>query len=88
MKTSHNTKQTTGTISQEAPACDPMQEFANSIIAELENGVKPWVRPWDRKRPEVRKRPSIPSPANDITASTFSYSVWICVRSEAATRAG
>jgi antirestriction protein ArdC len=26
---------------------DPMQEFASLIIAELENGVKPWVRPWD-----------------------------------------
>jgi antirestriction protein ArdC len=25
-----------------APARDPMQEFANRIIAELENGVKPW----------------------------------------------
>ena len=22
---------------------DPMQEFANRIIAELENGVKPWL---------------------------------------------
>lgn len=26
---------------------DPMQEFANRIVAELESGVKPWVRPWD-----------------------------------------
>ena len=26
----------------DAPARDPMQEFANRIIAELENGVKPW----------------------------------------------
>lgn len=29
---------------------DPMQEFANRIIAELENGVKPWVRPWDPEK--------------------------------------
>jgi antirestriction protein ArdC len=29
------------------PARDPMQEFANRIVAELERGVKPWVRPWD-----------------------------------------
>jgi antirestriction protein ArdC len=26
---------------------DPMQEFANRIVVELEKGVKPWVRPWD-----------------------------------------
>jgi antirestriction protein ArdC len=26
---------------------DPIQEFADRIVAELENGVKPWVRPWD-----------------------------------------
>jgi antirestriction protein ArdC len=26
---------------------DPMQEFANRIVAELESSVKPWVRPWD-----------------------------------------
>jgi antirestriction protein ArdC len=29
---------------------DPMQEFADRIIAELEKGVKPWVRPWDPDR--------------------------------------
>jgi antirestriction protein ArdC len=27
-----------------------MQEFANRIITELGNGVKPWVRPWDPKK--------------------------------------
>ncbi len=32
------------------PARDPMQEFANRILAELERGVKPWVRPWDREK--------------------------------------
>ena len=26
---------------------DPIQEFAARIVAELEKGVKPWVRPWD-----------------------------------------
>jgi antirestriction protein ArdC len=26
---------------------DPIQEFADRIVAELERGVKPWVRPWD-----------------------------------------
>jgi antirestriction protein ArdC len=26
---------------------DAMQEFADRIVAELEKGVKPWVRPWD-----------------------------------------
>jgi antirestriction protein ArdC len=29
---------------------DPMQEFANRIVAELENGIKPWIRPWDPER--------------------------------------
>jgi len=24
---------------------DPMQEFADRIVAELENGINPWVRP-------------------------------------------
>ncbi|MFZ0270958.1 MAG: zincin-like metallopeptidase domain-containing protein [Acidobacteriaceae bacterium] len=33
--------------SPEATRRDPMQEFADTIIAELEKGVKPWVRPWD-----------------------------------------
>lgn len=26
---------------------DPVQEFADRIIAELEKGIKPWVRPLD-----------------------------------------
>jgi|HubBroStandDraft_6_1064221.scaffolds.fasta_scaffold6701734_1 antirestriction protein ArdC len=39
---------------------DPMQDFADRIVAELEKGEKPWIRPWDRKRPEARKRRSIP----------------------------
>lgn len=36
---------------------DPMQDFATRIIAELENGVKPWVRPWD---PEKAGGPQAP----------------------------
>ena len=36
-KTARHTRRTT-----DAPSRDPMQEFANRIIAELENGVKPW----------------------------------------------
>ena len=34
-----------------------MQKFANRIIAGLENGVKPWVRPWD---PEKAGEPQAP----------------------------
>src|SRR5450755_4065168 len=26
---------------------DPMTEFSERIVAELEKGVKPWIRPWD-----------------------------------------
>ena len=26
---------------------DPVQQFADRIVAELEKGVKPWVRPWN-----------------------------------------
>jgi antirestriction protein ArdC len=33
-----------------APAHDPMQEFANRIVAELERGVKPWVWPWNKEK--------------------------------------
>lgn len=29
------------------PPRDAMQEFADKIIASLEAGIKPWVRPWD-----------------------------------------
>jgi hypothetical protein len=34
----------------DAPARDPVREFANRIISEIENGVKPRVRPWDSIR--------------------------------------
>ncbi len=36
---------------------DAMQEFADRIVAELERGVKPWVRPWD---PEKTGGPQAP----------------------------
>src|SRR5271170_1113459 len=29
---------------------DPMQEFAERVIEQLEKGVKPWVRPWDESK--------------------------------------
>jgi antirestriction protein ArdC len=50
----------------DAPARDPMQEFANRIITELENGVKPWVRPWD---PEKAGGPQ--APFNPVTGKRY-----------------
>lgn len=41
----------------DAPHRDAMQEFADRIVAELEKGVKPWVRPWD---PEKAGGPQAP----------------------------
>src|SRR5580698_11325560 len=29
---------------------DAMQEFADQIVASLEAGVKPWVKPWDESK--------------------------------------
>jgi antirestriction protein ArdC len=43
-----------------------MQEFANRIIAELENGVKPWVRPWD---PDKAGGPQ--APFNPVTGKRY-----------------
>lgn len=48
------------------PARDPMQEFANRIVAELERGVKPWVRPWD---PEKAGGPQ--APFNPVTGRRY-----------------
>jgi antirestriction protein ArdC len=45
---------------------DPMQEFANRILAELEKGVKPWVRPWD---PEKAGGPQ--APFNPVTGKRY-----------------
>lgn len=39
------------------PDNNAMQDFADRIIAELEKGVKPWVRPWD---PEKAGGPQAP----------------------------
>jgi len=50
----------------DAPARDPMQEFANRIITELGNGVKPWVRPWDPK-----KAGGPQAPFNPITGKRY-----------------
>ena len=50
----------------DAPARDPMQEFANRIIAELENGVKPWVRPWD-----TEKAGGPQAPFNPVTGKRY-----------------
>jgi antirestriction protein ArdC len=43
-----------------------MQEFANRIIAELESGVKPWVRPWD---PDKAGGPQ--APINPVTGKRY-----------------
>jgi antirestriction protein ArdC len=45
---------------------DAMQEFADRIVAELENGVKPWVRPWD---PEKAGGPQ--APVNPATGKRY-----------------
>lgn len=45
---------------------DPMQEFADRIIAELEKGVKPWVRPWD---PDRARGPQ--APFNPVTGKRY-----------------
>jgi antirestriction protein ArdC len=45
---------------------DPVQAFADRIIAELENGVKPWVRPWD---PEKARGPQ--APFNPVTGKRY-----------------
>src|ERR1035438_5080794 len=60
-----NTGRHTARTSAE-PARDPMQEFANRIITELENGVKPWVRPWD---PEKAGGPQ--APFNPVTGKRY-----------------
>jgi antirestriction protein ArdC len=31
----------------DSPHRDPAQQFADRIVAELGQGIKPWVRPWD-----------------------------------------
>jgi len=50
----------------DTPQRDPMQDFADRIIAELENGVKPWVRPWD---PEKAGGPQ--APFNPVTGKRY-----------------
>ncbi len=48
------------------PTRDPMQEFANRIVVELERGVKPWVRPWD---PDKAGGPQ--GPFNPVTGRRY-----------------
>jgi antirestriction protein ArdC len=50
----------------DTPHRDPMQDFADRIIAELEKGVKPWVRPWD---PEKAGGPQ--APFNPVTGKRY-----------------
>jgi antirestriction protein ArdC len=45
---------------------DPMQEFADRIVSELEKGVKPWVRPWD---PDKAGGPQ--APFNPVTGKQY-----------------
>ena len=45
---------------------DPVQAFADRIIAELKNGVKPWLRPWD---PEKAGGPQ--APFNPVTGKRY-----------------
>lgn len=50
----------------DSPPRDAVQEFADRIIAELERGVKPWVRPWD---PEKAGGPL--APFNPVTGRRY-----------------
>ena len=59
--TARNTHRTT-----DVPTRDPMQEFADRIIAELEKGVKPWIRPWD---PDKAGGPQ--APFNPVTGKRY-----------------
>jgi len=45
---------------------DPMQEFADRIVSELEKGVKPWVRPWN---PDKAGGPQ--APFNPVTGKHY-----------------
>jgi len=45
---------------------DPMQEFADPVVTELEKGVKPWVRPWD---PDKAGGPQ--APFNPVTGKHY-----------------
>ena len=45
---------------------DPMQEFADRIVSELERGIKPWVRPWD---PDKAGGPQ--APFNPVTGKHY-----------------
>jgi antirestriction protein ArdC len=40
---------------------DPMQEFADKIVASLEVGVKPWIQPWDAMKCDGLQGPFNPT---------------------------
>src|SRR5580658_8940910 len=46
----HSTPRRRPRTMSDSPHRDPVQEFADRIVAELEKGVKPWVRPWDPQK--------------------------------------
>ena len=48
---SHSVRTTQPTI--KVLTRDPMQEFTSRIVAELESGAKPWIRPWDSDQASV-----------------------------------
>jgi antirestriction protein ArdC len=50
----------------DSPHRDPVQQFADRILTELEQGVKPWVRPWD---PEKAGGPQ--APFNPVTGKRY-----------------
>ena len=52
-----HSKQRTRSIMSDGPHRDHMLEFSARIVAELEKGAKPWVRPWD---PEKAGGPQAP----------------------------
>src|ERR1700685_741312 len=45
------------------PHTNPMQDLADRIVAELEKGVKPWVRPWDPAKAGGPQAPFNPTTA-------------------------
>jgi antirestriction protein ArdC len=61
-----HSKQRRRSIMSDAPHRDHMLEFSTRILAELEKGVKPWVRPWD---PEKAGGPQ--APFNPVTGKRY-----------------
>jgi antirestriction protein ArdC len=51
---------------RDEPPRDAMQEFADRIVAELEQGAKPWIRPWD-----PAKAGGSQAPFNPVTGQRY-----------------